>query len=120
MDLEQLRADMEAGTPGPWRIHDCTEYGDRCQTYYQEVWNEGTDILVTTEVTRAHKDGGRTNMRRIARLPDLERAYLDLRKAADELEQRMLDASLLLEAGMVDESAYAMDTALTAYREATQ
>ena len=78
---DQIRADRDAGTPGPWSVHNCTSYVDRGTTFYQEVWNDETDILVTTEVTRAHNDGGKANMRRIARVPELEEIAL----AAEEL-----------------------------------
>lgn len=80
-----VRQNREAGTPGPWRIHDCDTIGHRCTHYYQEIWNDETDIIVTTEVTRAHNDGGVANMRRIATLPDLEAAYLDLYDEAKRL-----------------------------------
>ena len=80
-EIEEMKADMEAGTPGPWVIHDCESMGDRCTTYFQEVWNDDLDILVTTEVTRSHKDGGRVNMRRIARVPAMEAEILRLREA---------------------------------------
>lgn len=79
--INDIKRDREAGTPGPWRVVDSNSIGDRCTHYYQEVWNDETDILVTTEVTRAHNDGGRVNVRRIARVPDMEAALL----AAEEL-----------------------------------
>ena len=74
--IEAIKADVEKGAPGPWTVHDCEGYGDRCKTFFQEVWNDSTDILVTTEVTRAHNDGGTVNMRRIARVPDMEARIL--------------------------------------------
>ena len=89
-EIEQMQKDIEAGTPGPWRIKDCDALGDRATHYFQEVWNDETDILVTSEVTRAHNDGGRANMRRIARVPQLEAEVLRLWVAmhwASELER---------------------------------
>ena len=82
-DIEQMKRDREDGTPGPWVVHNCESSGDRCTHFYQEIWNDDTDILVTTEVTRAHKDGGSANMRRIARVPDLEAEVLRLREALE-------------------------------------
>ena len=79
--IDKIRKDREAGTPGPWRVHNCESLGERCLNFYQEIWNDETDILVTTEVTRAHNDGGKVNMRRIARVPDMEAALI----AAEEL-----------------------------------
>jgi len=90
IDWTALEADRENGTPGPWRIRNCDSIGHRCTNYYQEIWNEETDILVTTEVTRAHNDGGAVNMRRIARLPELEAYALAARKklkAAEKLAE---------------------------------
>jgi len=26
--IEQIKADREVGTPGPWRVHDCESYGE--------------------------------------------------------------------------------------------
>lgn len=74
--IEAIKRDRESGTPGPWTVRDCESYGDRCKTFFQEVWNDSTDILVTTEVTRAHNDGGTVNMRRIARVPTMEARIL--------------------------------------------
>jgi hypothetical protein len=88
--IEKIKADREAGTPGPWRIVDCDSYGDRCKVFFKEIWNDETDILVTTEVTRAHNDGGAANIRRIARVPDMEARILadaEALKAADELAE---------------------------------
>jgi len=89
--VERIKADREAGTPGPWTINECESYGDRCKTFYKEVWNDKTDILVTTEVTRAHNDGGNANLRRIASVPDMEaRILADAKviKAAEELAEQ--------------------------------
>ena len=103
-EIEKMKADMEAGTPGPWNIKDCDSLGDRCTHYFQEVWNDETDILVTTEVTRAHNDGGRVNIRRIARTPQLEAEVLRLRRV-------MFEAQELGEAGMLDEMLATIDGA---------
>jgi len=90
MDWKQLKRDREQGTPGPWRIENCVSYGDRSKAFFMEIWNDETDVLVTTEVTRAHNDGGTPNMRRIARLPEVEAYALTARKrleAADVLAE---------------------------------
>jgi hypothetical protein len=64
--IERLNAATEGTTPGPWRVHDAESMGDRCCNYYMEIWSSDYDILVATEVTRAHNDGGVKNMRFIA------------------------------------------------------
>lgn len=71
-------------TPGPWKIHNCESYVERGISFHQEIWCAETDILVTSEVTRAHNDGGARNMRLIAAAPDLHAA---LTGALDEIER---------------------------------
>ncbi|MDD9726095.1 hypothetical protein PVV74_11570 [Roseovarius sp. SK2] len=87
--IEQLRKLEGQTTEGPWRIHDCESYGDRCKTFYQEIWNDETDILVTTEVTRAQNDGGTYNMRLIALAPSMAKKLL----AAEAVVRAMHDLS---------------------------
>lgn len=93
--IDDIIKDIANGTPGPWRVHNCESYGERCLNFYQEIWSGETDILVTTEVTRAHNDGGAANIRRIARVPKLEQIAL----AAEEL-------SLAIENYIVAEEAW--------------
>ena len=122
--IDDIKRDREAGTPGPWRIKDCDSMGDRCTHYYQEVWNDETDILVTTEVTRAHNDGGRVNMRRIARVPDLEAALLAAEGCAnwcDALIEMVQATSCAPEdPEAFDEVAMGAQMFLAAYRKATE
>ena len=94
MNWTQLEKDLEASTPGPWRIKNCEEYGDRCLNFYQEIWNEETDILVTTEVTRTHNDGGKANMRIISRAPDLAALAIAGKRACDELDMQIRNCPL--------------------------
>jgi len=103
MDWKQLEKDRENGTPGPWSIHNCESYGDRCKTFFKEVWNDETDILVTTEVTRAYTDGGTTNIRRIARVPDLEALALAGRELAAQLKVARNGFDALLELDLIPE-----------------
>lgn len=72
---DQIKKDREAGTPGPWKLHDTESYDGRSTTHYQEVWSDDLDVICE-EVTRAHNDGGSANMRRIARVPELEEIAL--------------------------------------------
>ena len=83
---------LENVTPGPWRIKDCAAMGYRCTNYYQEIWNDETDILVTTEVTRAHNDGGAANMRFIAAARDLVPALLARAEAAESKLAKAVEA----------------------------
>ena len=61
-------------TPGPWVIHECTRYGDRSQYQEYEIWSDHCDVLVATEVRRAHNDGGYANVCLIAAAPDMYEA----------------------------------------------
>ncbi|MBO9437306.1 hypothetical protein J7354_01400 [Sulfitobacter sp. R18_2] len=110
--IDAIRKDREAGTRGPWKVVDCDSLGERCTHYYQEVWNQETDILVTTEVTRAHNDGGRANVRRCARVPDMEAALLAAEELADAVDEWGAK-------GRTEATAAALNTALGNYRAAT-
>lgn len=97
---------LDGVTPGPWRIKDCESAGYRCANYHQEIWNEDTDILVTTEVTRAHNDGGAKNMRFIRAARDLVPALLAERDALkSEVEQLKAQPVTVHDAAKVPEIA---------------
>ncbi len=80
--IDDIKRDREAGAEGPWHLHDCKDWDGRATYHYQEVWTEDCDVIAA-EVYRAHNDGGRANMSRIARVPDMEAALL----AAEELAE---------------------------------
>lgn len=80
-----IKKDREAGTPGPWKLHDTESYDGRSTTHYQEVWSDDLDVICE-EVTRAHNDGGSANMRRIARVPELEEIALAAAKYLEALK----------------------------------
>lgn len=75
--INQIRADREAGTKGPWRIINVPQCGARSQAFYQEIWNDDVSVLVSTEARRATNGVGKVNMRRIARVPELEEALIE-------------------------------------------
>jgi len=60
------------------------------------------------------------NARRIARLPDLERAYLELREAADALADAVDTIEAVEDGADLDAAYRALIEKLLAYREATQ
>lgn len=74
IDIEQLRADIAAGTPGPW-VNDGP-------TWNAIIWSDnGNRIAFMAHSNGLNDARDEANARRIARLPDLEAAYLAL---ADE------------------------------------
>ena len=80
IDIDELKRDRAAGTQGPW-VHNvmCEDVGDPYLDYVS-----GNGRVVAGETTE-------TDARRIARVPDLEAAYIALAarvKAADELAER--------------------------------
>ena len=108
MNIEQLRADMEAGTQGDWDIHNgmSSRPLEVAGCYFAHFSNYSD--------SPPHRAA---NARRIARVPQLERIAL-----AAEALAKIVDDSCIPNAEM-DEDTYLIDTltkALAAYREATQ
>lgn len=112
-EREELAA-LDGHTPGPWQVRDCDSVGHRCTNYYQEIWSENFDVLVTTEVTRAHGDGGRENIRLIAGAPDLKATLaaaldaLDAKDAEIERMRALLARNLVFDAGSAEEGLDAL------------
>jgi hypothetical protein len=68
MTPDHIKADMQAGTPGPWLTRNLENFG------HNVVWYRNED---KHDLVRVAKAGGEADARRIARVPDLEQAYLD-------------------------------------------
>ena len=92
INLKQLIADREAGTAGPW-WSDCKYRADECgvaviaaRTDCGPLPGNPTRGMVAwaSELLPENGDRCETNARRIARLPDLEAAFLE---AVQLLEQ---------------------------------
>ena len=112
--VAQMVADREAGTPGPWREaqtwrppigngpHSDMVNGSIFWGYSISGSNEnGGHIYPTLAAVHNFPDHVHANARRIARLPDLEAAYLTLaaenatlRAERDALTERATDAEL--------------------------
>ena len=69
-EIEHMKADIEAGTPGPWRAGQQGNF----RVYGPDRIGEHSGLIA--EVLK-----GRANARRIARVPQLEAEVLRLRKA---------------------------------------
>ena len=86
--VAQMVADREAGTPGPWRMRvNKRDDQDTCDV------SICGDIFVLADLNGPQYAHQRANARRIARLPDLEAAYLTL--AAENATLRASGAAAL-------------------------
>jgi len=81
LNPEAIRADMEAGTLGPFEACDPGDYSDYNG---RSVVVLGEDIRIV--VVLGEHEEAKANARRIARLPDLEQGYLDMRARAEAAE----------------------------------
>ena len=86
--VAQMVADREAGTPEPWRMR----VNKRDDQYTCDVSLCG-DIFVLADLNGPQYAHQHANARRIARLPDLEAAYLTL--AAENAMLRASEAAAL-------------------------
>ena len=98
--IEQIKADREAGTPGPWH---------KVGASVQKSPNESA-IAVCVSAGDRDRIEASENARRIARVPDLEAALL----AAEEL------AGAALSQWEVGTASTELHFALLAYRKATE
>ncbi len=82
--VAQMVADREAGTPGPWHFDG--------PVWNQIIWTYGENRLCFMAHSNGlNDDRDIANARRIARLPDLEAAYLTL--AAENATLRASEAA---------------------------
>lgn len=97
--IAEMKADMEAGTDGPWRVEDGTAliWGD-CNP--QDMTTRGmgrptAECRTTPEFrkTRPDWDEGVANARRIARVPALEAEVLRIVEAVEGLAQAYQDSA---------------------------
>lgn len=105
INIEELKRDREAGTPGDWSVEDC--HGDTMDAC---KWENGA-FQVLSDVCQYHavadvscnsscrlEDECEANARRIARLPDLEAAFLE---AVEAIKSIAAGASVNLEDDLV-------------------
>ena len=92
IDIEQLRADMAAGTPGPWPMETVRTSCGVCHKIgpWPHKWRHGADMSACIyDDYPSPPEGTDTmlaNARRIARVPDLEAAYLAQNERIKALE----------------------------------
>src|SRR5690606_20223008 len=80
IDLEQLEADREAGTTGPWIVRTLENFG------YNIVHYKDCDKF---NIIRVVKTASEHDARRVARLPDLEEAYISSTEKVAELQAKL-------------------------------
>ena len=120
--LEQIKADRENGTQGPWRQGQ----SGNLRVYGPDGMGEHSGLVFDVETGKASK--GRANARRIARVPDLEAAYIALTEARARDAETIKTAKVLArlvkqEADCYDPSdsgAEEMYEALAAFRAAQE
>lgn len=91
-EMERLKELLAKVAPGDWSLMEQERHGDRCVSYELEVWNEDNDVLVATEVRRAHKDGGRDALELIVQTHNLLPALLSAYAGMKEENARLLTA----------------------------
>ncbi len=92
--LDEIIEDREAGTAGPWPLETvktscgvCHKVGQFESTGGRKGYSYAC-IYEDYPWTTPHKmSEPEANARRIARVPQLEQGYIDLRRAADELAE---------------------------------
>lgn len=83
IDLDQLKADREAGTPGEWRSERDTCHFDTLSDIYA-----GKALIAQTGATPVQAQ--EADARRIARLPDLEAAYIEAVAKLDQAVEALV------------------------------
>lgn len=106
---DSIRADREAGTPGPWMAAELEEalcsYEDWPEVNIEANDDCGTHSLahVRYGCSEAKVEGDvYANARRIARLPDLEEAYLAILSENAALREQVSKADELADASMLE------------------
>ena len=115
-EVEALRRGLDGVTPGPWECHTQTRYGDRSEVEEIEIWSDGLDVLIGTEVRRAHLDGGRRTMAHIARCsPDAIARLLARLTAAEQDTAKRIAEAVAAERAKVVELEGRLETAIRSH-----
>lgn len=94
INLDELKADRAAGTQGPWetdsRDHDAPYQDIKMRSGRRDICN----IWIDDAPVPDYNFEQRANARRIARLPDLEAAYIELASLVEFVADSNLAAHL--------------------------
>jgi hypothetical protein len=107
INLKQLKADREAGTDGPWRYrpNSTDDWGTVCgpeqvDTIGTHICQARDPLVYRSEQLAEHRAAGtdpwEVNARRIARLPDLEAAYIEAVAKLDKAVEALGDSQATL------------------------
>jgi hypothetical protein len=130
--IEQIKADREAGTAGPWaKMHDHPDPAvaaslARIRSKDDRVWSGNEIALVfCCDYINDGRQEQEYNARRIARVPDMEEALLaadelaDAIKAVIDLENNTSPSGGEVQADRIVRTQNECIAALAAYRKAT-
>ena len=89
---DQIKADREAGAPGPWRVN--VDGGEQWEVFWEMV---GPDERCVFDCTFVDHEGGGVppkdhDARRISRVPMLEDVYLAAAEVLPLLEEALTEA----------------------------
>lgn len=91
MTPEQIRADRATGTPGPWRVGANNP---------SRVYDLASNEVYQRDPSFRDSERCEANARRIARLPELEDAYLALTDRVAQLKKAL--AAIELQGGLAE------------------
>lgn len=119
--IDDIRADREKGTPGPWRYGRAAKPQDGAYDWGVKGYVEGHFEVVAEAFGRSsetHYPPAETNARRIARVPQMEAALLAAKELA-EASKALCDENQVRSGLARYETKKRFETALAAFREAT-
>jgi hypothetical protein len=107
--IEELRADMAAGTPGPWFLHfSPTYFSVSAPAILPKKHGPQSNVVARMAITPLSNlaSHGAANARRIARVPTLEAEVLRLTEANAALAQELARMRELLADAVEDETEF--------------
>lgn len=94
IDIEQIKADREAGTKGPWSVESDGHYPVIRKNFREDHHMDVCGPVHGYMYSRDEDGEQRANARRIARVPDMEDALIEAKTAFDAIVQRSHDDPL--------------------------
>lgn len=98
-ELEQMRADMAAGSKGPFRIIE-NKYDATRMFLSAMSWDRFASVVVRMAGEAENDKEGEANLRRFARLPTLEAEVLRLTEERAALSEELARMRAILQAAL--------------------